>query len=73
MQHVPTMTVPELSKAAHDVAALAVEIAADHREAALALLDLGDTIQEELLARAFGGGAQAREHARKVFRERAAH
>ncbi len=67
------MSVEELSRASHDLAALAREIADEHREAALAIIDLGSLIQEELLARAFGDTGEARAHARSVYRGRGAH
>jgi hypothetical protein len=71
--NIRAMSVPELSRAATDLAALAQEIADEHPEAAKAIIDLGALIGEELLARAFGGDGEARAHARKVYRERAGH
>ncbi len=73
MKNIRSMSVPELSKATHDLSALALEIAGEHREAALAILDLGSMVQEELLARSFGGDEPARAHARRVYRARGAH
>ncbi len=64
------MTVDELSTAIEDLAALAVEIAPERPEAAKLLLDASGLACEELLARAFGGGAEAHEYAAKVRRER---
>jgi hypothetical protein len=66
------MSNEELARASRAIMALLEDIAADQPEAARVLLDAGDLIGAELLARAFGGSRRARKFARDhVAKERA--
>ena len=67
------MSVEELGRAQHDLGALAVDVAPEHPEAARVILDAMGLVAQELHARAFGGGAEARAHAARHHRERTGH
>ena len=73
MKNLHTMSVPELSVAQRDLGVLVREIADTCPEAARLVTDLMGLVAQELHARAFGGGAEARAHAARHHRERTGH
>jgi hypothetical protein len=65
------MSADELAAVSQDLSAFVGALAPDKRATARALLDLGDLVVRELMCRAFGNTAEARDHAEAVYRDKA--
>jgi len=71
--NIHAMTTEQLQAASRDLGALVDDIMAEYPEAARVVVDAMGMVAEELCARAFGGGPEAREYAAKLRRRRSGH